>query len=202
MSLFALKNVYVLCLFLGTSERLWLWFGEGTFGRPQENSIPWFGTENMNMEALHGEGRIRSGRSSTSDPCMEDPPCSSHWHPPPASPAATSGRNNSSFCKADIMKAKDRGKKGDKMAVVCQNPYIWHLQIADRGRQRQQWLRKTPLSLSSCFTCTDFKKLSLLPHSAAAGWVWSLEIVQILCFWPRRGCSGSGRCHRVGMRFP
>lgn len=46
------------------------------------------------------------------------------------------------------------------------------------------------------------KKPSLLPHSAAAGWVWSLEIVQILHFWPWRGCSGSQRCHHVGMHFP
>lgn len=139
-----------------TSERLW--FGEVTFGMPQENATPWLGTENMNMEALHGEGRIESGKSSTSDPCMEDPPCSSHWHPPTASPAAMgrSGRNNSSFCRADLMKAKGRGWKGNKMAVVCQNPCICHLQIADRGRQRQQWLRKRSLTLSSCFTCTDF----------------------------------------------
>lgn len=88
------------------------------------------------------------------------------------------------------------------MAVICQNPYIWHTQIANKGKQRQQWLRKRPLTLSSHFTCTDLKKPSLLPDSAVAGWVWSLEIVQILRFWPRRGCSGSRRCHREGMRFP
>lgn len=89
---------------LGTSERLWLWFGESIFGMLQENATPWLGAKNMTMAALRGEGKISSGKSSTSDPCMEDPPCASHWHPPTANqPAATgrSGKNNSSFCKAD-----------------------------------------------------------------------------------------------------
>lgn len=79
----------VLCQLVGTSERLWLWFGDDTLGMPQENATFWLGAKNMNMKALHGEGKIMSGKSSTSDPCMDDPPCTSHWHPPTASqPAA------------------------------------------------------------------------------------------------------------------
>lgn len=53
-----------LCLLLGTSERLWLWFGEGILGMTQENATFWLGTENMNLEALHGEGKITNGKIS------------------------------------------------------------------------------------------------------------------------------------------
>lgn len=59
----------------------WLWFGEGTFGMPLENATLWLGIENMNMGALHGEGKITSGENSRSNSCMEDPPCASHWLP-------------------------------------------------------------------------------------------------------------------------
>lgn len=49
----------------------------------QENATFWLGTENMNLEALHGEGKITSGRRSEVakyhiNPCMEDPLRASH----------------------------------------------------------------------------------------------------------------------------
>lgn len=55
------------------------------------------------------------------------------------------------------------------------------------GQAEQWWLKKRAFTLSSHFMCIDLKSIPdhPVPLQLQSRWMWSLDVFQILYFWPR-----------------